>query len=135
VSLVVDLRIAHDRFGSSSDPSLNGHLHYPNDIDKSLNDPVSDKLLFAGLLDNHDRTHSPGSTGVWKPRSGCRLVRKNSRRGGEVRVGFRGNRKTLQVSGLDHKIGGVGMVSKSVSNTVHMVRITPIHRPKVSPGI
>jgi hypothetical protein len=35
VSLVMDLRIAHDRFGSSSDPSLNGHLHYPNDIDKS----------------------------------------------------------------------------------------------------
>ncbi len=34
--LVLDLRIAHDRFGSSSDPSLNGHLHYPNDIDKSL---------------------------------------------------------------------------------------------------
>ncbi len=29
VPLVMDLRIAHDRFGSSSDPSLNGHLHYP----------------------------------------------------------------------------------------------------------
>jgi hypothetical protein len=27
VPLVLDLRIAHDRFGSSSDPSLNGHLH------------------------------------------------------------------------------------------------------------
>ena len=27
---VLDLRIAHDRFGSSSDPSINGHLHYPN---------------------------------------------------------------------------------------------------------
>jgi hypothetical protein len=35
VSLVMDLHIDHDRFGSSSDPSLNGHLHYPNDIDKS----------------------------------------------------------------------------------------------------
>jgi hypothetical protein len=35
VPLVLDLRIAHDRFGSSSYPSLNGHLHYPNDIDKS----------------------------------------------------------------------------------------------------
>jgi hypothetical protein len=33
VPLVVDLNIDHDRFGSSSDPSLNGHLHYPNDID------------------------------------------------------------------------------------------------------
>jgi hypothetical protein len=34
VPLVLDLRIT--RFGSSSDPSLNDHLHYPNDIDKSL---------------------------------------------------------------------------------------------------
>jgi hypothetical protein len=28
VSLVLDLRIDHDRFGSSSDSSLNGNLHY-----------------------------------------------------------------------------------------------------------
>ncbi len=33
VPLVLDLRIDHDRFGSSSGPSLGGHLHYP--IDKS----------------------------------------------------------------------------------------------------
>ncbi len=26
VTLVLDLRLAHDRFGSRSDPSLNGHL-------------------------------------------------------------------------------------------------------------
>jgi hypothetical protein len=38
VPLVLDLLITHDRFGSSPDPSLNGHLHYPNDIDKSLNE-------------------------------------------------------------------------------------------------
>ena len=42
--LVLDLRIAHDRFGSSSDPSFNGHLHYPNDIDRSLNESVTDKI-------------------------------------------------------------------------------------------
>ena len=30
VPLVLDLRIAHDRSGSSSDPSINGHLHYPS---------------------------------------------------------------------------------------------------------
>ena len=29
VPLVLDLRIAHDRWGSISDPSINGHLHYP----------------------------------------------------------------------------------------------------------
>ncbi len=44
VSLVLDLRIAHDRFGSSSDPSLNGNLHYPNNIDRSLNETDDDKL-------------------------------------------------------------------------------------------
>ncbi len=44
VSLVTDLRIDHDRFVSSSDPILNGHLHYPNDIDKSLNEAATDKV-------------------------------------------------------------------------------------------
>ena len=42
--LVIDLRITHDRFGSSSDPSLNGHLHYPNDLDGPLNEAVTDKI-------------------------------------------------------------------------------------------
>jgi hypothetical protein len=46
VPLVLDLRIAHDRFGSTSDPTLNGTLHYPNpnDIDKSLNEAAADKI-------------------------------------------------------------------------------------------
>jgi hypothetical protein len=44
VPLVMDLRIVHDRFGSSSDPSLNDHLHYPNDLDRSLNETVTDKI-------------------------------------------------------------------------------------------
>jgi hypothetical protein len=44
VPLVLDLRIAHDRFGSSSDPNLNGILRYPNDIDRSLNETITDKV-------------------------------------------------------------------------------------------
>ena len=38
--------IAHDRFGSSSDPPLNGTLHQPNpnDIDRSLKETTSDKI-------------------------------------------------------------------------------------------
>ncbi len=46
VPLVSDLRISHDRLGSSSDPTLNGTSHYPNpnDIDKSLNDTAADKI-------------------------------------------------------------------------------------------
>jgi hypothetical protein len=36
----------HDRFGSRSDPTLNGTLHYPNpnDIDRSLNEAAADKI-------------------------------------------------------------------------------------------
>ncbi len=44
VCLILDLHIAHDRFGSSSDPNLNGYLHCPNDIDRSLNETVVDKI-------------------------------------------------------------------------------------------
>jgi hypothetical protein len=44
VLLVLDLRIAHDRFGSSSDPNLNGKLHWSNDIDKSLNEAAAEKI-------------------------------------------------------------------------------------------
>jgi hypothetical protein len=46
VPLVLDLHIVHDRFGSSSDPTLNGTLHYPNpnDIDRSLNEAAADKI-------------------------------------------------------------------------------------------
>ena len=44
MSLVLDLRITHDRFGSRSDPDLNGHLHYPNNVDRSLNETVTDKI-------------------------------------------------------------------------------------------
>jgi hypothetical protein len=31
--LGLDLRITHERFGSISDPSINGRLHCPNDLD------------------------------------------------------------------------------------------------------
>jgi hypothetical protein len=37
VPLVLDLLITHERRGSNSDPSINGHLHYPNDLDRPLN--------------------------------------------------------------------------------------------------
>ena len=44
VPLVLDLHIDHDRWGSSSDPSINGTLYYPNDIDRSLIEAVVDKI-------------------------------------------------------------------------------------------
>jgi hypothetical protein len=44
VPWVLDLRIAHDRVGSSVDPTLNGHLKYPNNLDQSLNDAAAEKI-------------------------------------------------------------------------------------------
>jgi hypothetical protein len=41
---VLGLRIAHERWGSSSDPSINGHLRCPNDIDRSRNEAAADKI-------------------------------------------------------------------------------------------
>ncbi len=38
VSLVMDPHSPHERWGSSSDPNLNGHLYYPNDTDRPLNE-------------------------------------------------------------------------------------------------
>jgi hypothetical protein len=42
VPLVLDLRIAHERVGNSSDPSIKGHLRYPNDLDRPLNEAAAD---------------------------------------------------------------------------------------------
>ena len=44
VPLVLDLRITHERFGRSSDLSINGNLHYPNDKDRSLNEALLKKF-------------------------------------------------------------------------------------------
>jgi len=44
VPLVLDLRIDHERFGSSSDPSINGRLHHPNDLDGPLHEAAADKI-------------------------------------------------------------------------------------------
>jgi hypothetical protein len=41
---VLDFRVDKDRVGSSSDPNLNGHLKYPNNLDQSLNDAAADKI-------------------------------------------------------------------------------------------
>jgi hypothetical protein len=44
MSLVLDLRIDLERFGSNSYPILNGHLHYPNDINRSFGETDTDKI-------------------------------------------------------------------------------------------
>ncbi len=35
---------AHDRVGISTDPTVNGHLRYPNNLDQSLNDAAAEKI-------------------------------------------------------------------------------------------
>ena len=57
VPLGLDLRITHDRFGSSSDPSINGHLHYPHDFDRSLNETDTDKIRQYRTDHNNHTTH------------------------------------------------------------------------------
>jgi hypothetical protein len=57
VPWVLHLRIAHDRVGSSADPTLNGHLKYPNNLDQSLNDAATDKIR-KYRTDYNNRTHS-----------------------------------------------------------------------------
>jgi hypothetical protein len=44
VPLVLDLHITHERWGSNTDPTLNGYLHYPNDLNKPLNEETDDKI-------------------------------------------------------------------------------------------
>ncbi len=75
VTLVLDLLISHDRFGSTSDPSLNGHLHYPNDIDKSLNETVTDKIRkYRTDYNNNPPTTVSFMTGVASRRGVYRIV-------------------------------------------------------------
>jgi hypothetical protein len=45
VPMGLDLRIPHERWGSKSKPSLHGHLHYPDDIGRTLNETDTDKIL------------------------------------------------------------------------------------------
>jgi hypothetical protein len=70
VPLVMDLRVAHDRVDSSSDPVRNGHLRHPNNLDQSLNDTTADKLrdynnnptrgvgFMSGITGTSGRLHS-----------------------------------------------------------------------------
>ncbi len=59
VPLVMDLRIAHDRWGSSSDPSINGHLHYPNDYRADYNNNPPSSVAFMPIIaSTSGRLHS-----------------------------------------------------------------------------
>ncbi len=75
VPWVLDLHIAHDRFGSSSDPSINGHLHYPNDIDRSLNETATDKIRKYRA----DYTNNPPNAGRLHSEFVCLLFLQDHR--------------------------------------------------------
>ncbi len=56
VPLVLDLLITHDRWGRRTDPTLNGHLHYPNDLDKRSHRETDRFFATSGVhLVQHDR--------------------------------------------------------------------------------
>ena len=63
VPLVLDLRIAHERVGSSSDPSINGNLRYPNDLDRPLNEAAADEIR----LYRADYNNRPSNTISFMP--------------------------------------------------------------------
>ncbi len=63
VPLVLDLRVAHDRVGSSADPVLNGHLRYPNNLDQFLNDVAAAKLRKYRADYNFNPTRGVGFAG------------------------------------------------------------------------
>ena len=44
VPLVLDLLVTHERWEEDLTLVLNGHLHYPNDLDGPLNEDVTDKI-------------------------------------------------------------------------------------------
>ncbi len=71
VLLVVDLHNTHDRFGSSSDRSLNGHLHYPSDIDRSLNEAACDKIRVTIRKYRVDYDNNPLNVISFIDVSGC----------------------------------------------------------------
>jgi hypothetical protein len=50
-------------FGSRSDPNLNGHLHYPHDVDKSLNEDTTDKIRKY----HTDYNNNPPNSGSFIP--------------------------------------------------------------------
>ncbi len=69
-SLVLDLRVPHDRVGNSADPVLNGNLRYPYTLDQSLNDTGPDKLRKYHVDYNFNPTRGVGFMSTIFSRSG-----------------------------------------------------------------
>ena len=63
VTLVIDLCITLEHWGSSSNPSLNGHLYYPTDIDRTLKEVAADKVLQYrdGIASDYNNTKTRGN--------------------------------------------------------------------------
>ena len=60
VPLVMDLHVTHDRFGSTSDPSINGHLHYNTtsfmSVIASSSGRLHRELVILSFLQTHRET-------------------------------------------------------------------------------
>jgi hypothetical protein len=75
VDQIVDLfhtthRVKTQQFGGSSDPNLNGNLHYPNNIDRSLIETADDKIRKYCVDYNYNPPHSVSFMSVIASTSG-----------------------------------------------------------------
>ena len=80
INLAIDLRIAHKRWGCSSNPMLHGNLNYPlpADKDKPLNEAAADKIRDYGADCNKRPSNSIAFMSAVASTSGrlhCELVR------------------------------------------------------------
>ena len=50
--------LTSELYRSSSDPNINGHLHYPNDVERALNETVPDKIRKYHTDYNNNPTNS-----------------------------------------------------------------------------
>ncbi len=123
--LVLDLRLTHDRFGSSSDPTLNGRLHY-NDVDKSLNETANDKIRKYRA----DYNNNPPKSVVFMPA----IVGTNGRLHGDfIRLSFlQAHRETdrfFAASGVQSAQSNLG------STYFHFHRVVVLNQIKSKCGL
>ena len=67
----MDLGTEHDRWGSNSYRSLNGHLRYPTDIDRTLNKVTVDKVSQYRIDYNNRPSHDISFMSAIFSTSGC----------------------------------------------------------------
>ena len=125
-----------DHHGSSSDPSRNGHLRYPNDIDRSLNEAAPDKIRKYGADYNNNPPNTVSFMSVMTSTSGrlhsefVRLLFLQTHRETDRLFAASGDQLAQSTSGLFHfhraassqqllNLDGATITSKSHTHLSH----------------